>query len=60
MYGHSYMWNAKYTYVLPHTTKYCQISNISCTLVDKKIVDHLDVVGALPVSAAPTTSSFST
>ena len=40
--------------------KYRQISNISHTLVGNKIVDHLDVVGAPPVGAAPTTSSFST
>ena len=41
-------------------TKYCQTSNISYTLVGNKIVDHSDVVGASPVGAAPTTSSFST
>ena len=35
---------------------YCQTSNISHTLVGNKIVDHSDVVGASPVSAAPTTS----
>ena len=35
-------------------------SNISHTLVGNKIVDHSNVVGALPVGAAPTTSSFST
>ena len=29
-------------------------------LVGKKIVDHSDVVGASPVGAAPTTSSFPT
>ena len=39
---------------------YSQTSNISCTLVGNKIVDNSDVVGALPVGAAPTTSSFST
>ena len=39
---------------------YCQTSNISHTLVGNKIVDHSDVVGASPVGAAPTTSSFST
>ena len=39
---------------------YCQISNISHSLVGNKIVDHSDVVGASPVGAAPTTSSFST
>ena len=39
---------------------YRQISDISRVLVGKKIADHLDVVGASPVGAAPTTSSFST
>ena len=38
---------------------YSQISNIRRTLVGNKIVDHSDVVGASPVGAAPTTSSFS-
>ena len=39
---------------------YRKTSNIRCTLVGNKIVDHSDVVGASPVGAAPTTSSFST
>ena len=39
---------------------YRKTSNISHTLVGNKIVDNSDVVGASPVSAAPTTSSFST
>ena len=39
---------------------YRQVSNISRTLVGNEIVDHSDVVGASPVGAAPTTSSFST
>ena len=39
---------------------YRQVSNISRTLEGNKIVDHSDVVGASPVGAAPTTSSFST
>ena len=39
---------------------HCQTSDISHTLVGNKIVDHSDVVGALPVGAAPTTSSFLT
>ena len=39
---------------------YRKVSDIRCTLVGNKIVDHSDVVGASPVSAAPTTSSFST
>ena len=44
----------------PQSTKnYCQISNISYILVGNKIADHSNVVGALPVGAAPTTSSFS-
>ena len=39
---------------------YRQVSNIRRTLEGNKIVDHSDVVGASPVGAAPTTSSFST
>ena len=39
--------------------KYHKTSKISHTLVGNKIVDHSDVVGALPVDAAPTASSFS-
>ena len=39
---------------------YRKTSNIRRTLARNKIVDHSDVVGALPVGAAPTTSSFST
>ena len=41
------------------THRYRQISNMKRTL-GNKIVDHSDVVGASPVGAAPTTSSFST
>ena len=39
-----------------------QTSNISHTLLGKQLLinDHSDVVGASPVGAAPTTSSFST
>ena len=37
---------------------YHQVSNIRRTS-GNKIVDHSDVVGALPVGTAPTTSSFS-
>ena len=40
--------------------KCSQVSNIRCTLAGYEIVDHSDVVGASPVGAAPTTSSFST
>ena len=39
---------------------YRKVSNIRGTLIGNKIVDHSDVVGASPVGAAPTTSSFST
>ena len=39
---------------------YRQVSNIKCTLVGNKIVNHSDVVGAVPVGAAPTATSFST
>ena len=37
-----------------------QVSNIRRTLIGNKFVDHSDAVGASPVGAAPTTSSFST
>ena len=37
-----------------------QDSNIRSTLASNKFVDHSDVIGASPVGAAPTTSSFST
>ena len=37
-----------------------RVSNIRRTLEDNQIVDHSDVVGASPIGAAPTTSSFST
>ena len=40
--------------------KYCKTSNISHTWVGNKIVDDSDVVGASPVGAAATTSSFMT
>ena len=41
-------------------SNYRKTSSISRTLVGNKIVDHSDVVGATPVGAAPTTSSFLT
>ena len=46
--------------VLAWEETYRQVSNIRCILTGYKIVDHSDVVGASPVGAAPTTSSFST
>ena len=39
---------------------YHKVYNIRRTLEVNEIVDNSDVVGALPVGAAPTTSSFST
>ena len=39
---------------------YHEVFNKGRTLVGNEIVDHSDVVGALPDGAAPTTSSFST
>ena len=53
-------WVHKKKIVSSKLGKYRQITNISRTLVGNKIVDHSDVVGASPVGAAPTTSSFST
>ena len=44
----------------PVQAAYRKTSNISRTLVGDKIVDNSDAVGASPVGAAPTTSSFST
>ena len=48
---------------IARTTVNCQTSNIRCSLVHavgNKFVAHSDGIGASPVSAAPTTSSFST
>ena len=48
-------------FILPRTKNvYRQTSNIRGTLDGYKIVDHSDVVGASPIGAAPTVSSFST
>ena len=47
-------------YVYDQTIYYRQNSYIRRTLAGNKIADHADVVGASPVGAAPTTSSFST
>ena len=40
--------------------KYRKVSNIRRVLVGNNIFDPSDVIGASPVGAAPTTSSFST
>ena len=45
--------------VCPQQKIYRQVSNVT-HLIGNKIVYHSDVVGASPVGAAPTTSSFST
>ena len=49
-----------WTYDDPDRHIYRKTSNISRILVGNKIVGHSDVVGASPVGAAPTTSSFLT
>ena len=49
-----------YSYFTKITAAYRHVSNIRRTSEGNKIVDHSDVVGASPVGAAPTTSSFST
>ena len=54
------VWTALLSLNAHFVTEYRQVSNICRTLVGIKIVDHSDVVGASPVGAAPTTSSFST
>ena len=41
-------------------SNYRKTSNISSTLEGNEIVDNSDIVGASPIGAAPTTSSFST
>ena len=46
--------------IIPIEITYRKTSNMSRTLVGNKIVDNSDVVGASPVGAAPTASSFST
>ena len=46
----------RYGFFIEQQYNYCQTSNISHTLVGNNIVDHSDVVGALPVGTAPTTS----
>ena len=53
--------HGKYTQEIQGSVRfnYRQVSNIRRTLVGNKINDHSDVVGASPVGAAPTTSSFS-
>ena len=48
-----------YTIII-HSYNNRKTYNIRRTLVGNKIVEHSDVVGASPVGAAPTTSSFST
>ena len=54
------LYRFQFVWILKPVPTYCQTSNISGTFVGNEIVGHSDVVGASPVSAAPTTSSFST
>ena len=64
--GRSHHWGDAGSSILPCGRQgtvypaYRKTTNISRTLVGTKIVDNSDVVGASPVGAAPTTSSFST
>ena len=53
-------WERGFEPMLSASQRYRKTSNISRTLIGNKMVDHSDVVGASPVGAAPTTSSFST
>ena len=46
--------------IAPLNHIYRKTSDIRYALMGNKIVDHSDIVGASPVGAAPTTSSFST
>ena len=49
------------TLTFKNTNKtYREAANIRRVLVGNIIVNHWDVVGASPVGAAPTTSSFTT
>ena len=52
-------WSSSQTCKRHPMSIYRQTSNINSSLVGNKL-DHSDVVGASPVGAAPTTSSFST
>ena len=52
--------NMWYDYQSMCIETYRQVSDIRRILVGNSMVDHSDVVGASPVGAAPTTSSFST
>ena len=54
-----YRWENSW-WIFFNISDYRKVSSIRRTLVGNEIVDHSDVVGASPVGAAPTTSSFST
>ena len=56
MWSDKYIYNGKYVGL----NIYRKTSDISRTLVGNQIVDNSDVVGASPVGAAPSPSSFST
>ena len=58
--GHWYLGSLFHQVISSYGNDYHQTSNIRCTLVGDKIVNHSGVVGASPVGTAPTTSSFST
>ena len=56
----TYILRRNFRYIDSNVLPYRKTSNISRTLVGNKVVDNSDVIGASPVGAAPTTSSFST
>ena len=60
IYIYIYTYAYTYTYTNVYVYTYRLTSNISRALSGNKLADHSDVVGASPVGAAPTTSSFST
>ena len=54
----THIYEIKFRIIIVHCD--CHQTYTSRTLVGNKIVDHLEVVGASRVGAAPTTASFST
>ena len=58
--GKTDQWQTATQYNKARTWGTVKSLNIRRTLLGNIIADHSDVVGASPVGAAPTTSSFST
>ena len=53
-------WSLSILITFANYSSYRKTSHISRTLVGNKIVDNSDVVGALPIGAAPTAYLLST